>query len=317
MSVALLVIIFLLLGIYGWLSAVNCGVALLRLLPLSTLTRHGLKLFAPLWDVMTWLFLLAGLAALATIFHRGRLSIIETVMPSLLVGVVAIVLRFSLLAYMTQRASAPGLTVLNWIFMGVSTLIPLSFGAASVHLLTGKSFWQTPSGVLLTAMLVVGLSALMLSFVYYVIGQTPRGRLQFLARWLNIFLCVLGSVALVRVAVHNLPHLLTLSLVWFVGLLSFIIVLQVTAWLTRRERYMWWYLSGVAGVSPLLLMLANRPYLAYPTSTLASAYNGTTYGLAAVVGLAAGLLALVLLASWLAWQLLSGRRTGVGRRKTA
>lgn len=307
MSLASLIVIFLLLGMYGWLAAVECGFGLLRLLPSSTLTRHALKLCQPAWEAMGLLFLLTGMAGLFVVFRHGWVGIVGTVLPSVVAGVIVVVARFVVLTFMYWRKAKTGLTLLNWLFLVVSLMVPLSFGVASIHLLTGHSFWQTRSGWLLAAMLVVGLCALMLSFTYYVIGQTPRGRLQFLARWLNLLLCLLSTVVLVWVSVHNLPHLLTPSLGWFIGILGFIGVLQLVTWVTKRDRYMWWYLSVVAVLSPMLLMLANRPYLAYPHYTLAAAYGDKPYGLAEVFLL---VLLLILLAAGLAalsWRLLSNR----------
>lgn len=284
MVVLSLVMVSALFGVYGWLCAVECGISLMRLLPSSTLIRHGLSLFTPIWEI-TNVFLVLGFAGFAILFSRGVLSIGKAVLPSLIVGLALLLVRACLVLYLSYGKARTGLTWLNLLHVLVSFGVPLSFGAVGVHLLLGTSFWQSMAGQLMWIALSIGLLALALSFVYFVIGRTPHDRLHVLSRGLNFLLCIVMAAALQVWAGSHALHFIHTPYIDFMIFLGFLVFLQIALWRSARERYMWWYMSALAIIAPTLLVLANRPYLMYPSVRLNSAYGAAAHNPALVVSL--------------------------------
>lgn len=304
MIVASLVLVFALFGVYGWLCGVESGLAVLRLLPGSVLTRHALKLLTPVWELAN-IVLILGFLSLVVLFPHAWSGATEVLVPSLIVGAVALGLRIIMVLVLWYTRAPIGVRQwYNWLFLAVNLAVPISFGAAGIRLLTGHGVWESLPGGLLMITLCVALAAMALSYVYYVVGHTPRGRLRFVTRWLNIFLCVLGTVVLNRVSAHGSPHLLSVPFVGFMGLFALIIVCQLVLQLLHQERYIWRYISVVAIASPVFLALSNRPYLAFPSRTLTAAYGTHTHGVLVLLGLSAVAIIMLVALGVLAWSLL-------------
>jgi cytochrome bd-type quinol oxidase subunit 2 len=300
-------------GIYGWLCGVECGLSLVRLLPSSTLTRHSLALFTPLWEVAN-VFLVLGFAGFAILFSHGLVAIGKAVLPSLFAGLILLLIRACLVLYFSYGKARTGLTWPNALFVLVSFGVPLSFGAVGVHLLLGLSFWQSATGWLMMVALAFGMCALALSFVYFVIGRTPHDRLHVLSRTLNISLCVIMAIALQVWLSHRTLRFVHMPYTDFMIFLGFLVVLQAALWRSARERYMWWYLSALALLAPILLVLANRPYLMYPTVRLTDAYGEGVHNTTLATGLII-IVAIVLVGFGVLGWLLVNSKVAYGKRK--
>jgi cytochrome bd-type quinol oxidase subunit 2 len=84
---------------------------------------------------------------------------------------------------------------------------------------------------------------------------------------------VFVALVLQQLVAARQPHLLVASFAIFVLLVAFVVLWQAALWFSARDRYMWWYLSLLAVVSPALLALANQPYLVYSSMSLHRAYG--------------------------------------------
>jgi len=300
-----LLIIFVCLGIYGWLCGVGCGVAMLRLLPSSSLIRQALRLFSPAWELVN-LVLLLGAAAFILLFGNNIDGLQHAVQPGLVLGMALLMVRVLLVVYMSLTHKRTGLTGWNLLFGGLSFAVPLCFGAVGSRLLIGQVFWLSPTGWATMVVLLLGLLALGVGFVYFVVGQTPHDRLRQVSRLATIAL-VLVVVAWLGVTVaHFTPHVLSLPFTYFEYASIFLLVCQLGLGLIARERYMWWLLSAYAVAAPVLLSLANRPYLDFPQVTLDAAQTGA-HAAAEVVGLAIALPVVLLVLGLIAWRLTSAR----------
>jgi cytochrome bd-type quinol oxidase subunit 2 len=274
MIVLSLIITFLLFGIYGWTSAVECGISFLRLLPSSTFTKQGLRLFRPMWEV-TNVFLLLGITAFVAFFSSGRKAVFHRVVISLIAGLIAIVVRSGLVLWLYYTKQRTGLRWQNLLFSIASFAVPISFGTTGVTLITGMAFWRSTAGWVMVTSLSLGLLALGVSFVYYVVGQTPHDRLHLVSRWLNVGLSAIVAIGLQLAVIQRTTRLQEAPFSLFIGFAAFGLLVQAGLWLGARERYMWWYFSLFAVVTPLLLGLANRPYLLYSSVKVHDAYGAT------------------------------------------
>lgn len=279
-----LILIFLLLGIYGWLSAIEFAISLLRLLPSSTATRHSLRLFSPRWEAAN-VFLLLGLGGFAIFFNGSLATVILATLPFLAAGAVALTLRLGLIFLLTYGKYRTGLRWSNIFFAVTSFAVPLCLGAIGIRLLTGHHLWQTLGGWALIVSLAFGLLAMAMAYIYYSIGLTPHGRIQILSRWLNALFCISVALVLQQLILARQPHLLATPFAGFVLLIAFVVLWQAMLWYSARDRYMWWYLSLVGIGSPVLLALANHPYLMYPQVSLKDAYSAANYHWLAALGL--------------------------------
>jgi hypothetical protein len=264
MNTAPIIIICILFGLYGWTAAVECGVSFLRLLPRSTFTKQGLRLFRPMWR-LTSLYLLLSCAVFGALFYRTSSQVLRSLGFSLLVGFLALLLRAGFILFLFHTKARTGLTWQNLVLSVLSFIVPASFGVAGIMALTGRAFWGTATGWLMLICLLWGLIAMALSFVYFVVGRTPHDRLHQVSRWLNVGFGVAVTIGLQRMVWRQFVHLHATSFVLFVAAAGFIVLLQAGLWFAARERYMWWYLSLFSVTTPLLFELANRPFLLYPT----------------------------------------------------
>src|SRR5689334_18260942 len=95
-----LVITLALFGIYLWLSSIACAAALARLFPtIAGADNRSRLFFTPLWEV-TNVFLVFGFTAFSVFFNNALVPINSAVLPILSVGMVALLLRASLVLYM-------------------------------------------------------------------------------------------------------------------------------------------------------------------------------------------------------------------------
>ena len=258
-----LIITACLFGLFGWMSAVECGVSFLRLLPSSTFTKQGLRLFSPAWELVHLYVLLGGVTFLSQ-STRPHTAVFERITASVIVGIAVVFLHVILLIGLRYAKKRTGLTWLNLLFSATSFAVPLSLGSSGIKLLTGQYFWQTLSGWLMILCMALGLVAMALSFVYFVVGQTPHDRLHQVSRWLNVGFGASVVLIFELVVLRQLDRLQVGPTNLLVALAGFIVVLQTGLWFGARERYMWWYLSVFGALTPLLLALANRPYIYYP-----------------------------------------------------
>lgn len=302
-----LILTTLLLAIYAWLSGIQCGLGLLRLLPASALTKHSLRLFVPKWEASN-LFLILGLASFAILFSHSLSLVVVAVRPFLVAGLAALIVRICLFGRLFYGKGRCGFTFSNVLFLVAGLAVPLAMGAAGIRLLIGYDFWQTAVGWGMMLSLAAGLVALAMSYVYYEVGLTPQGRIQLLSRSLNLLFCALVASVLYQLVHSRQPHLMTFQFTLFVVLVSLTILWQALLWASARDRYMWWYLSLLALIGPLLLALANRPYLAFPEVDLGQAYSiGSSTPLAAA-GVEVASLVLVVAFASMAWRLLRPER---------
>lgn len=307
MIVFSLVLIFIIFGVYGWLSGIECGIGLLRLLPSSTLTRYSLRLFTPMWESAN-VFLLLGIAAFGAFFSVGFEDVKREVLPLALITIGLVIVRVGLVFLLFYTKAKTGLRFYNLLFAAVSFAVPLGLGAIGIRLLIGHNFWLTLGGSALFVSLAVGLLALAMAFVYYCVGQTPHGRIQALSLILNALFCIMVAIVLQQLVVTRQPHLLAIPFACFVILISFVVLWQAALWFSARDRYMWWYLSIVGIGSPALLALSNHPYLMFPNILVDHAYGVQEYGWLDAAGLAIVFPFLLVMFGWMTRLLLNRQR---------
>jgi hypothetical protein len=274
-----LILFGLAFGFYGWLSGLEIGIGFLRFLRRSTLTRYGISLFRPLW-LVTVLFAVIGLGSFMNFFRHDIRSISHQLRVCLVIGLVSFAFR-ALLAISLFYNKKPrlGFSPANILYTLTSFITPLALGSGGIYLLTGDNFWSTTSGWFLIIALFLGLMALAGAFVYFIVGLTPHGRTRTLSRVMNSVFCVFVAIFVQHSLTSHYVHILTLSFVIFIVVVSLIILWQIILRLSGQERYMWFYVSLVAITTPLLLVLSNRPYLVYPATLLTAAYSPMGAGL--------------------------------------
>jgi uncharacterized membrane protein YvlD (DUF360 family) len=203
-----------------------------------------------------------------------------------------------------------GPTFANSFFSLASFVVPISFSAVGIYMLTGQPFWQTSSGWMLLAVEIISLFALATSFIYWRIRQVSAG-IQLASRALILLLAVMSAIVAQIVVSRNYPHLLSLPYAIFMILVASVILWQ-TALLTtsKADHGMWWYLSMFAIVAPLLLAFANSPWLVFGKFTLEQAYGAHAYGLGVLISLAVILPVMLLGWGLLAWALSDKNKTG-------
>jgi len=255
-----LIATFTIVGLYGWLSIIECGVSLLRLLPRTTLTKQGLRLATPVWGLTNALLIVAMLV-LAIFFGRSTMAVIHLILPALLTGLGVLVVRSVLIIQLFYGKAKTGFTAYNLLYCVLTFMLPLSFGGAGIRLLSGSNFWQSGLGWVLLGALLAGLIALSVSFVYFVVGHTPHDRLHQVASWLTVLLAALLALGLKLTVTDRTKHLHSSVLPVFELLVLSVIIVQGGLSLVKRDRYMWWYLSLFAILTPMLLALADRANL--------------------------------------------------------
>lgn len=262
-DLAALLAILAAFSLYSLLSGVELGVALMRLEPRFAPVRPSRRIFTPRWE-LTNVLLAGGAAGLAARFNDAAVAIVDATWPVLTVGLLALLLRAGLLAYLFATKAAPGGRLLNYGFVLASFVVPLSLGSAGIYMLTGEPFWQTGVGATLFASLAIGLVALAFGFVYYVGGRKAPQGVVLVSRACNLALAGLLAVVLVGVLHGGGSHLLNLPYAYLAVISSGIVLLQAVWLAANREWRMWWGLALLALLAPFLMCLANYPYLVYP-----------------------------------------------------
>lgn len=283
MELAAFIIVLLFFSVYAWSSSVAVGMGLLRLFPhLSPLSARRI---VPYWEIGL-IFLFGGAAGLVLLFHAAWVSVPNDVLAVLVVALVALVIRSVQLLLLSFRNQGTGHTAFNYIFAVASMVLPLSLGAGGISALTGHPFWQTGTGWTFFATLIVWTLALSVSFIDFLSGARATIRMRMSSRVLTLLYGAIVGVVLVQVLWATDSHLLTLPFSYFAILAAGGVLWQSVAVIARREWRMWWYLSFVAFSGPLLLGLANYPYLTFSDFTLVQAYSSSPAGLLPIIALA-------------------------------
>jgi len=267
MTTISLLIVGLLFSVYAWLATVEFGISLLQLLPKLNTGRLS-RLFTPRWELAN-IILVVGLVVFAIAFNTSLSAVAYDVLSTLIIGGAALALRvvmvFYLLSHKKDRRQNPRAVVIaNALFALASCMVPASLAAIGIYLLIGQAFWITPSGWVLMAMALALLAALALSFIYWQAGTRASMRLQWASRIAIAVFAVIAALIAQVVIGDDSPHLLSAPFAVFVLLVACTLLWQGALFTTKRADHgMWWYLSIVALVTPLLLALANQPWLVY------------------------------------------------------
>lgn len=277
-------------SLYALTSAVEYGIVL-KMLSRDKTSR---KMFTPLWEV-TNVFLVFGFTGLAFLFNGALTHLSRELMGTLGVALVTMLARACLVLSVFYIRDEDHLPDWQVRFFGAATfLVPLTFTASGVYLLTGQLFWNTLLGWTLMLAAAAGLSAAGLLFV----NRKARGRallfpkLTF-ATWFLLLGCVIPLV------VAHTDSLLAQGPIAILVLLSAGgLGLMLLRFMKVRYISLWPYAALVIFLAPLLLAWANRPYLVSGKMTLAQAFGAQTYVSAVVIGLAI-MLPLILLGFWL------------------
>jgi len=257
-----LVVVYGLLGVYAWLCTVAAGVSLLRLLPSSSYTRHSLRLFHPRWQAIQLLLGIA-IAGFWYFYNRGLTHhAIDRFIPTLVFTGAVILFQLILQLTASLGHTPAGFRPINVLYALCCGIVLLGLGSSGIIGLTGATFWHSNAGWLLFLLVGLATLGLVFNYIYYAVGQTPHDRLHQIARWLNIGMCFIGIAALLALS-HQRNHRLAVALP--IGLFGLLMLLQVIAWLTARERYMWWALAMWVIIFPVILALANLPFVFYST----------------------------------------------------
>lgn len=304
-------LVYIMFGIYGWLASLELGIALSRLVrPDAAGSRRAQALFTPLWEI-TNVFLVFGFTGFAVLFSNALPAVSRLLLSTLVVAMVALLARAALVLYVFYGNRPAGNTWYNYGFALASVLVPAAFGAAGIKLLSGYDFWKTAPGIWMMLAMLSGLLALAVCFLAWV-GRGDNRQVTYVSRGLNIAFAALTAIGLQLAVNHGLDHLLGLPFVYLMLVVTFVPLWQVGLWRSAAhdESQMWWYLSIIALVAPVLLAFANRPFLAYPSQTVAGAYAATAYGMAGIVGLAIIFPVLMIGFGLLVWLLRTPRSPG-------
>ena len=287
MITAAVVLVAAMFSVYVWLSTIEFGIALLRMWPKLDTGKLVNRLFTPMWEV-TNVFLVFGFTGVAILFNNALPTIAQAVLSTLVVGLTALLVRAITVLYVFYyKPDEAGVTVPNFLFAVTSFLVPASFTAVGIYMITGQVFWQTTSGWVLMLSATALLFAMALSFVYWRSGDQATPRLQWLTRIAVGLFALLGAVVLQLVVPDKIPHLASLPLAIFVILAAATVLWEAALLTTKRADHgMWWYLSLVTLASPFLFAFANWPWLVYGSYTLQEAFGAQAYGLEVIIGMA-------------------------------
>lgn len=292
---AAMLLIVVMFSLYAIACAVECGVALALL---NDQTSRSRRYFTPLWEI-TNVFLVFGFTGLAYLFSGAVSQLSQALTSILAIALVAFLVRATLVLSIFYLADKEISKSFVGLFAICCFAIPLSFTAAGAYLFTGQQFWHSFTGWLVMASAVLGI----LSLGLLSINQSRRqaallsNELIF-AAWM----LVVGS-ALPLSTIIAMPHmqkwpLLTLSFLSIIGL--FMALLALT---TKPKIKLWKIAAMVSLTTPLLLALANRPYLIAGELKLSDAYSAAPYINTFVIG-SLIIAPLIVLGFWLFWKLI-------------
>lgn len=284
-DLALLITVFM-FSIYGIFCGIECGISLVRLWPsLSSQPTQQVNRFLPLWEI-TNVFLVFGFTIFTNMFNSKLVIISQALLPILIVGFIALLVRPSLVLYLFYAKSPKALPLLNILFAAACFTIPLSFVASGVYLLGGHYFWETSAGIVIMLASAMGLTSVGLSFVAASEPNQPVGR----PFWIY-FLLLLSWILLLGIGltptlnqldyIHLLDQYFNIFIALIdVGLLTFAVMV-----LKNALNKSWIITATIALLTPLLLTLSHLPYLLFPSIDVEQAYGATSSASATMIGL--------------------------------
>jgi cytochrome bd-type quinol oxidase subunit 2 len=256
------------------------GAALIHTLPRFNHEPVG-KLFTPVWEVAN-VFLVLAFALFAIVFRHATSTLYHSAWGLGLLALDALVIRACLI---TRPKVPAGMNAANILLVLSCLITPVLFSATGIPLLTGDVFWHSSTGWVLLGLLVLTQLMLAVGFVYYRAGRHATNKLRWASRLFVFTYAAVVAIDLQAAVTHMSPHLSSLPYALFVMLVACSILWEMALLTTKRsDRAMWWYMSGVVAIAPLLLALANRPWLMYGRYTLAQGYVGGAVGATAVFG---------------------------------
>ena len=286
MSLIFLTVIFLLFGVCAWLSTVEAGIGLMRLLPTGTKNKMTLEIITPAWEV-TNIFLVFAFAAFIAIFSNSLSKIVDMVSPFLIICGVAVLIRSALILYFYYFKPRLGFKLPNLLFVLSCLVFSLSLGAIGIYLISGANFWDSLLGTVMFTGLILGVASLSIAFYFFKAGIEASVKLKRASRISNLLLYINVSIIMELLVNQRLSHIYSLSYELFALFIVFVPLWQLSLWYDRKESYMWLYLSVVAVLYPLLIALSNRPYLLYPNILIAQAYGSGGFSTVALISLVA------------------------------
>lgn len=276
-------------SLYGLACSVECGVAINMLLGYKQKSR---RFFTPLWEV-TNVFLLLGFTAVAIFFNNALQNLGAALLSTLVFALFALLIRITILLvlFYFRPGHLPKSGV--WLFVITSFVVPLSLSAGGIYLLMGEPFWSSIVGWVLMICVILGIVAIGKLFLD---GQSDTKK-----KWSGLvlysaWLMVLGSFLPLAIIYSGIGFqkwaVAALDLLSIVGLLIAYLVI------VGKTKFRLKYYAGFVGLAaPLLMALANRPFLFRDKITLADAYDAASYAGAFLVG-SAIILPIVVLGFW-------------------
>lgn len=270
-------------GVYAWLATLEFGIALLRLLPKWDASNMVAKLTRPFWEVSNAVLILGCLGA-ASIFDTRISEVAAELIPTLLIGLIAVIIRALLLFYISHRTKRS--VIVDALFATASFMVPASMAAIGIYLITGQAFWVTLSGWIFMLMSLALVKVTALAFVYWHAKDTADHRLQWATRMgIGVF-AVLAAVAAQLVVREDSPHLISLPFGLLVVLAASTILWQGALMTTKRADHgIWWCLSLIIVTMPVLLALANAPWLGYAHFKVSQIYDADGFTTVIYAGL--------------------------------
>lgn len=289
-----IIILALIFGVYAWLATLAFGVALLRLLPKWDTSNMAAKLTHPFLETSD-VVLVLGCISVASIFDTRISEVASELVPTLLIGLAAIIVRAALLFYVSYRVKRS--VIIDALLATASFMVPASMAAAGIYLITGQAFWVTLSGWVFMLMSLALIKAIALAFVYWHAKDTADHRLQWATRMSIGVFAVLAAVAAQLVVREDSPHLISLPFGILVVLAASTILWQGALMTTKRADHgIWWCLSLIIVTMPVLLALANAPWLGYAHFKVSQIYDADGFATVIYAGLFSLLFTAVILA---------------------
>jgi cytochrome bd-type quinol oxidase subunit 2 len=278
-----LLLVTALFGVYAWLSAMELGIAGLRLSARGGVSKDiNWQLFTPLWEI-TNVFLVFGFTGFAVFFNNSLVAVSDRLFNVMALAITALLARACLVLYLYYNRNDLGWTVPNVLFLICSLLVPLSFGVIGLTLITGQLFWQSGPAAWLVLIMVSGLASLALSFMHVVARRKGSDGYYYYALMGGLLFAALGSVLVPALVRDNFIHLSGILLPFAVLMNLTLLSIAVTA-ITRRAGLLFGWLTFVTIATPALWAWANRPFLMFP-GLIQTAYGAQAYDTAALIGI--------------------------------
>ncbi len=253
-------------SLYGVMSGVELGVALLRAEPRLSPREPARRIFTPRLET-TNILLALSCTGLAILSPSAFSAIVHASWPILLLGLLTLLVRAGVLVYLFLHKGSG--KALDYLFVAASAVVPLSLGSAGIYMATGMPAWRSGVGATLFVSMVTGLLAVAIGLIYYVGGRRAPQGVVILSRALNITLAGLLAIVLLGALNSGSSHLFNLSYAYLAIMAAAVVLAQSICMASGKEWRMWWFLAGLALLAPFLIGLANYPYLFYPDIQLA------------------------------------------------